>query len=75
MVGTDGRVVAVDINPAMLAVGRAMPPPAGAMIEWLEGNAVGLDLPDVTFNLVLCQQGLQFGRPAALFRRPNLRFQ
>ena len=40
MVGTAGRVVAVDINPAMLAVGRAMPAPAGASIEWLEGDAV-----------------------------------
>jgi ubiquinone/menaquinone biosynthesis C-methylase UbiE len=60
MVGRQGRVVAVDINPAMLAVGRAMSPPAGAAIEWLEGNAVDLDLPDAAFDLVLCQQGLQF---------------
>jgi ubiquinone/menaquinone biosynthesis C-methylase UbiE len=60
MVGRQGRVVAVDINPAMLAVGRAMSPPAGAAIEWLEGNAIDLDLPDAAFDLVLCQQGLQF---------------
>jgi SAM-dependent methyltransferase len=60
MVGPAGRVVAVDVNPAMLAVGRAMPAPAGATIEWLEGNAVDLDLPNAAFDLVLCQQGLQF---------------
>jgi ubiquinone/menaquinone biosynthesis C-methylase UbiE len=60
MVGRQGRVVAVDINPAMLAVGRAMSPAAGAAIEWLEGNAIDLDLPDAAFDLVLCQQGLQF---------------
>ena len=60
LVGAEGRVVAVDINPAMLAVGRAMPAPAGAAIEWLEGNAGDLDLPDAAFDLVLCQQGLQF---------------
>lgn len=68
LIGTEGRVVAVDINPAMLAVGRAMPAPAGATIEWLEGDAVKLELPDATFDLVLCQQGLQFfpDRAAAL---------
>jgi ubiquinone/menaquinone biosynthesis C-methylase UbiE len=60
MIGIEGRVVAVDINPAMLAVGRALPAPAGATIEWLEGNAVSLDLPDAAFDVVLCQQGLQF---------------
>lgn len=60
MVGTAGRVVAIDANPAMLAVGRAMPAPAGASIEWLEGDAVSLDLPDAAFDLLLCQQGLQF---------------
>lgn len=55
-------------NAAMLAVGRAMPGPAGATIEWLEGNAVSVNLPDAAFDLVLCQQGLQFfaDRVAAL---------
>jgi SAM-dependent methyltransferase len=60
LVGADGKVVALDINPEMLAVGRALPAPAGATIEWLEGNAVALVLPDGAFDLVLCQQGLQF---------------
>ena len=53
-------MVALDVNPAMLAVARALPTPAGATIAWLEGNAISLDLPDDTFDLVLCQQGLQF---------------
>jgi SAM-dependent methyltransferase len=56
MVGTEGRVVAVDLNPTMLTAGRA----TAAPIQWLEGNAVHLDLPDAAFDLVLCQQGLQF---------------
>ena len=60
IVGTEGRVVAVDINAAMLAVGRALPAPAGPPVEWREGDAVDLDLPDQSFDLVLCQQGLQF---------------
>jgi SAM-dependent methyltransferase len=52
----------------MLAVARALPAPAGATITWQEGNAISLDLPDAAFDLVLCQQGLQFfsDRAAAL---------
>jgi ubiquinone/menaquinone biosynthesis C-methylase UbiE len=60
MVGAAGKVVAFDISPAMLAVARALPAPAGATIAWLEGNAISLNLPDDAFALVLCQQGLQF---------------
>jgi ubiquinone/menaquinone biosynthesis C-methylase UbiE len=68
MVGAQGKVVALDVNQDMLAVARALPAPAGATIEWLEGNALSLDLSDDAFDLVLCQQGLQFfpDRPAAL---------
>jgi ubiquinone/menaquinone biosynthesis C-methylase UbiE len=68
IVGVEGRVVALDINAAMLAVGRALPAPAGPPVEWREGDAVNLDLPDQAFDLVLCQQGLQFfpDRRAAL---------
>ena len=66
-VGDRGRVVALDINPAMLAVARSLPEPAGASIEWLEGDAAALPLPDAAFDAVLCQQGLQYfaNRPAA----------
>jgi ubiquinone/menaquinone biosynthesis C-methylase UbiE len=60
LVGAEGKVVALDINPEMLAVGRALPAPAGATIEWREGDAVALALPAGEFDLVLCQQGLQF---------------
>ena len=34
IVGATGKVVALDINPDMLAVGRALPAPDGAKIEW-----------------------------------------
>ena len=34
-VGPAGRVIATDISPAMLAIGRAKPAP-GAPIEWVE---------------------------------------
>ena len=60
MVGAEGKVVALDVSPAMLAVARALPPPAGAPIKWREGDAVQLDLPNGSFDLVLCLQGLQF---------------
>jgi SAM-dependent methyltransferase len=52
----------------MLAVARRLAPPQGASIEWREGNVSAIPLPDATFDLVLCQQGLQFfpDRSAAL---------
>jgi len=59
LIGTEGKITAVDINPVMLAVARQQTPPAGASIEWLEGDATQLDLK-TEFDLVLCQQGLQF---------------
>ncbi len=58
LVGAQGQVVAVDYNPAMLAMARTIPAPTGAAIEWREGDAA--DLPDCCFDLVTCQQGLQF---------------
>lgn len=60
LVGADGQVVALDMNPAMLAVARALPAPSGATINWQEGNAMALPFPDGAFDLVLCQHGLQF---------------
>jgi SAM-dependent methyltransferase len=59
-VGPGGRVVGVDLNPGMIAVAGSLPTPVGAPIEWLERSAVNLLLPDASFDVVLCQQGLQF---------------
>jgi ubiquinone/menaquinone biosynthesis C-methylase UbiE len=59
-VGARGVVVAVDINPAMLAVGRSLPAPEGATIAWREGSAMALPLPDASFDLVVCQHSLQY---------------
>jgi ubiquinone/menaquinone biosynthesis C-methylase UbiE len=66
--GASGTIVGVDINPAMLAVARSLPTPEGASIDWREGSALDLPLPDGTFDLALCQAGLQFfpDRPTAL---------
>jgi ubiquinone/menaquinone biosynthesis C-methylase UbiE len=67
-VGAQGAVVGLDLNTAMLAVARAMPPPAGAPVAWTEASVLAMPFPGATFNAVLCQLGLQFfpDRPQAL---------
>jgi ubiquinone/menaquinone biosynthesis C-methylase UbiE len=60
LVGIQGQVVAFDMNQAMLAVARAIPAPAGATIQWEEGNALALPVSNSAFDLVLCQHALQF---------------
>jgi SAM-dependent methyltransferase len=68
-VGPTGRVTGLDLNAGMLAVARSLPPSAaGAPITWIEGSATAMALPDGAFDVVFCQQGLQFfpDRPAAL---------
>ena len=59
-VGRGGRVVGIDLNPGMIAVAQSLPAIDGAPIEWLERSALDLRLDDVSFDVVLCQQGLQF---------------
>jgi ubiquinone/menaquinone biosynthesis C-methylase UbiE len=60
LVGAQGTVTAIDINPAMLAVARGLPQSQGASIEWREGSALALPLPDAAYDLALCHQALQF---------------
>jgi len=59
-VGTGGSVAGVDINESMLAVARSVERPAGATILWDETTAESMPLPDASFDVVLCQLGLQF---------------
>jgi ubiquinone/menaquinone biosynthesis C-methylase UbiE len=68
LVGSTGRVVGLDLNSGMLDTARAMPIPEGIPIEWREGNATALPFPNASFDVVCCQQGLQFfpDRPTAL---------
>jgi SAM-dependent methyltransferase len=68
-VGRQGRVVGTDISAAMVDLARAKPISAeGAPIEYLVAPAAPLPLDDAAFDLVTCQQGLQFfpDRRAAL---------
>lgn len=64
IVGADGMVVALDISEDMLRVGRTL---SDAPIDWKLGDAAKLGFPDGAFDLVTCQQGLQFfaGRDAS----------
>jgi ubiquinone/menaquinone biosynthesis C-methylase UbiE len=59
-VGETGQVTGLDINAGMLAAARAMPSESGAAINWVEGSATAMSLPNASFDVILCQQGLQF---------------
>lgn len=60
-----GSVLGLDVNPGMVAVARAVGPPA---IEWHGASAQEMPFPDESFDVALCQMGLQFfeNKPAAL---------
>jgi ubiquinone/menaquinone biosynthesis C-methylase UbiE len=66
--GTGGRVIGLDVNPAMLAVARSAPSPAGVSVEWRAGSVDALPFPEDSFDIVFCQLGLQYfsDRPRAL---------
>jgi len=55
--GDNSHVAGVDVSPQMLAVARAVAP----RVDWREGNAAALPVDDrERFDVVVCQQGLQF---------------
>jgi ubiquinone/menaquinone biosynthesis C-methylase UbiE len=58
-VGATGTVAGLDLNPGMLAVARSATP-SGMTIQWHEASAEKMLLPDASFDVVLCQMGLQF---------------
>ena len=61
-VGSNGHVVATDISPQMLAIGkdRAYSQGLQNIIEFREGDAELVDLPHSSFDIVLCRWGLMF---------------
>jgi len=60
LAGPSGRVTGVDLNGAMISVARTLAQPAGAARDWFERDALDLQFPDANYDVVLCQQGLQF---------------
>lgn len=57
-VGLSGTVVGSDVSPSMLAAAERAS--EGLPITWREASATDLPFDDASFDLVLCQQGLQF---------------
>jgi ubiquinone/menaquinone biosynthesis C-methylase UbiE len=62
-----GQVTGLDLNAGMLAVARSLPND-GTPINWVESSALDMPFPSGHFDVVLCQQGLQFfpNQPGAL---------
>jgi SAM-dependent methyltransferase len=61
---TDAEVVATDLNPAMVELGRRLAPGA----TWERADATALPIDDTSFDVVTCQFGVMFfpDRVAAL---------
>lgn len=51
------RTTGLDLNPGMLAVAREKSP---AEVEFVQGDALSMPFEDGSFDVVTCQQGLQF---------------
>ncbi len=60
ILGPTGLVVGIDLNSKMLDVAREHTPTDGAPVEWRQGDVSSLPFGDANFDIVLCQQGLQF---------------
>jgi ubiquinone/menaquinone biosynthesis C-methylase UbiE len=67
-VGREGAVTGVDFMSGMLEVAQEASIDVDPPIEWIEGDASNMPVPDAAFDVVVCQQGLQFfpDRTAAL---------
>ena len=55
-IGSSRRITGVDFDPVMIAKARSLRPD----IAWQEGDLHNLPFEDSFFDLVICQQGLQF---------------
>ena len=68
-VGEQGTVVGVDINEGMLKVAKTAAADLTPRIEWRQEDATTLSFPDEAFDVIFCQQALQFiERPAVALR-------
>ena len=56
IVGPSGRTVGLDYDPIMIETARRLAPE----IEWLQGDLQNPPFPDGFYDLVICQQGLQY---------------
>ena len=58
--GTGATVTGFDLTPAMLDQARKRAASERVTVKWVAGNAERLPFPDGSFDLVTCQQGLQY---------------
>ena len=56
MVDPSGKTVGLDYDPIMIEMARTLAPE----IEWRLGDLQNLPFPDGSYDLVICQQGLQY---------------
>lgn len=69
LVGENGRVTGVDINPDMLATARRVADEAGTAIEFMQADISDLPFGDGVFDVALCEEALQFTTdPTAVLR-------
>ena len=59
LVGDLGRVVGTELNPQMLQVARELSAYQDS-VEFIEGDAEALPVPDGSFDIALCQQAFMF---------------
>ena len=71
-IGPGGRVVATDLNQAMIDQARTHVP-SDAPVEWQTADATRLPFPDRSFGAVVCQFGLMFFPDKAAAIRETLR--
>src|SRR5262245_7272062 len=60
-VGANGRVVGIDLNASMIeAAQAASAADVRNTTEWRTGDAAALPFENAAFDVVVCQQGVQF---------------
>lgn len=59
-VGATGKVVGLDLNEDMLRVADTVSAEVRPAIEWRQGNAAKLPFPAGAFDVVFCEQAIQF---------------
>ncbi len=64
--GTGASVTGIDISPELLDRARARANDEGVGVKWIEGTAESLPFRQPAFDLVTCQQGLQYVGDRAL---------
>lgn len=60
LMGGDGIVHGVDINPGMLAAATALASQEGRSIDWHEAPAEAMPLPADVYDVVICSMGVMF---------------